>query len=116
MASKLRSLAPQSPPRHVHVHPVLLLDRAPSETATKALRIEVRVHFLTSTFNVEGQLLFLTFSCPCVIDNLLSTAILATPKSSLGSSFKSGVNLDQSLHHIDACIKSPLDFGSPTAQ
>lgn len=43
-------------------------------------------------------------------DNLLSTAILATPKSPKYS--KS--DMDQSLHHIDACIKTPLDFGSPT--
>lgn len=43
-------------------------------------------------------------------DILLSTAILSTPKSpKYGKS-----DIDQSLHHIDACIKSPLDFGSPT--
>eukprot|EP00934_Nitzschia_sp_Nitz4_P007662 Nitzschia sp. Nitz4//scaffold2_size372955//117253//119511//NITZ4_000394-RA/size372955-processed-gene-0.490-mRNA-1//-1//CDS//3329546689//7652//frame0 len=40
-------------------------------------------------------------------DMLLSTAILATPKSPKSR------KRDQSLHHIDACIKSPLDFGSP---
>lgn len=42
-------------------------------------------------------------------DNLLSTAILATPKSPKYNK----ADMDQSLHHIDACIKSPLDFGSP---
>jgi hypothetical protein len=47
----------------------------------------------------------------CPPDNLLSTAILATPKS---PKFGKGGDIDQSLHHIDACIKSPLDFGSPT--
>jgi hypothetical protein len=44
-------------------------------------------------------------------DNLLSTAILATPKS-----FKIGSiqDIDHSLHHIvDFSIKSPLHFGSP---
>jgi hypothetical protein len=44
-------------------------------------------------------------------DSLLSTAIFNTPKS---PAFSSGHDVDQSLHHIDACIKSPLDFGSPT--
>mmetsp|Transcript_13154 Transcript_13154/g.30967 ORF Transcript_13154/g.30967 Transcript_13154/m.30967 type:complete len:790 (-) Transcript_13154:149-2518(-) len=45
-------------------------------------------------------------------DNLLSTAILATPRSP-----KIGIaqDIDQSLHHIDAysMTKSPLNFGSP---
>eukprot|EP00980_Cylindrotheca_fusiformis_P019074 scaffold6433_cov125-Cylindrotheca_fusiformis.AAC.16 len=44
-------------------------------------------------------------------EHLLSTAILNTPRS---PQFGCGVEVDQSLHHIDACIKSPLDFGSPT--
>jgi hypothetical protein len=44
-------------------------------------------------------------------DSLLSTAMFNTPKSPV---FSSGHDVDQSLHHIDACIKSPLDFGSPT--
>mmetsp|Transcript_15701 Transcript_15701/g.24569 ORF Transcript_15701/g.24569 Transcript_15701/m.24569 type:complete len:697 (-) Transcript_15701:12-2102(-) len=43
-------------------------------------------------------------------DNLLSTAIMETPKSAQYGKR----DIDQSLHHIDACIKSPLDFGSPT--
>mmetsp|Transcript_13602 Transcript_13602/g.27405 ORF Transcript_13602/g.27405 Transcript_13602/m.27405 type:complete len:769 (+) Transcript_13602:87-2393(+) len=45
-------------------------------------------------------------------DNLLSTAILATPKSPKVGSIQ---DIDQSLHHIDAysVIKSPLHFGSP---
>ena len=42
---------------------------------------------------------------------LLSTAILSTPKS---PKFGGGLDVDQSLHHIDACIKPPLHFGSPT--
>ena len=49
----------------------------------------------------------------CFSDQLLSTAILNTPKSTQGPLFGGGIDLDQSLHHIDACIKSPLDFGSP---
>lgn len=44
-------------------------------------------------------------------DHLLSTAILDTPKSPKVGNIQ---DLDQSLHHIDACIKSPLHFGSPT--
>lgn len=44
-------------------------------------------------------------------DSLLSTAIFNTPKSPV---FSSGHDVDQSLHHIDACIKLPLDYGSPT--
>ncbi len=44
-------------------------------------------------------------------DHLLSTAILDTPKS---PKVANALDLDQSLHHIDACIKSPLNFGSPT--
>jgi hypothetical protein len=44
-------------------------------------------------------------------DHLLSTAILDTPKSPKVGNIQ---DLDQSLHHIDACIKSPLSFGSPT--
>jgi len=45
-------------------------------------------------------------------DNLLSTAILATPKSPKIGSIQ---DTDQSLHHIDAysMTKSPLNFGSP---
>jgi hypothetical protein len=43
-------------------------------------------------------------------DNLLSTAFLDTPKSAKSGSMQ---DMDQSLHHIDACIKSPLNFGSP---
>lgn len=44
-------------------------------------------------------------------DNLLSTAFLATPKSSKIGGIQ---DIDQSLHHIDAySIKSPLHFGSP---
>jgi hypothetical protein len=43
-------------------------------------------------------------------DNLLSTAFLDTPKSIKSASMQ---DMDQSLHHIDACIKSPLNFGSP---
>jgi len=45
-------------------------------------------------------------------DNLLSTAILATPGSPKSGSIQ---DIDQSLHHIDAysVIKSPLHFGSP---
>jgi len=45
-------------------------------------------------------------------DNLLSTAILATPKSPKMGNIQ---EIDQSLHHIDAysMIKSPLNFGSP---
>ncbi|CAJ1946129.1 unnamed protein product [Cylindrotheca closterium] len=43
-------------------------------------------------------------------ENLLSTAILNTPKS---PRFGCNGEIDQSLHHIDACIKSPIDFGSP---
>lgn len=44
-------------------------------------------------------------------NHLLSTAILDTPKSPKVANL---LDLDQSLHHIDACIKSPLNFGSPT--
>ncbi|KAL3917321.1 MAG: hypothetical protein SGILL_004768, partial [Bacillariaceae sp.] len=43
-------------------------------------------------------------------DDLLSTAFLHTPK---GLKTNTEDN-DQSLHHIDACIKSPLHFGSPS--
>jgi hypothetical protein len=43
-------------------------------------------------------------------DNLLSTAFLDTPKSPKIGNIQ---DMDQSLHHIDACIKSPLNFGSP---
>ncbi|VEU42547.1 unnamed protein product [Pseudo-nitzschia multistriata] len=45
-------------------------------------------------------------------DNLLSTAILATPKSPKSGNVQ---EIDHSLHHIDAysVIKSPLHFGSP---
>lgn len=45
-------------------------------------------------------------------DNLLSTAILATPKSPKIGSIQ---DIDQSLHHIDAysMTKSPMNFGSP---
>mmetsp|Transcript_30601 Transcript_30601/g.57313 ORF Transcript_30601/g.57313 Transcript_30601/m.57313 type:complete len:375 (+) Transcript_30601:2-1126(+) len=44
-------------------------------------------------------------------DMLLSTAMLDTPKSpKLPGNIH---DIDQSLHHIDACIKSPLNFGSP---
>jgi hypothetical protein len=43
-------------------------------------------------------------------ENLLSTAFLDTPKSAKSGSIQ---DMDQSLHHIDACIKSPLNFGSP---
>jgi hypothetical protein len=43
-------------------------------------------------------------------DNLLSTAILDTPRSPKVGNIQ---DIDQSLHHIDACIKSPLNFGSP---
>ena len=45
-------------------------------------------------------------------DNLLSTAILATPRSPKIGSVQ---DIDQSLHHIDAysMTKSPLNFGSP---
>jgi len=45
-------------------------------------------------------------------DNLLSTAILATPKSPKIGSIQ---EIDQSLHHIDAysMTKSPMNFGSP---
>ena len=43
--------------------------------------------------------------------NLLSTAFLDTPKSTKAGKMQ---DIDQSLHHIDACIKSPLQFGSPT--
>ena len=45
-------------------------------------------------------------------ENLLSTAILATPKTK-SPKFGMAIDIDQSLHHIDACIKSPMDFGSP---
>jgi hypothetical protein len=44
-------------------------------------------------------------------DILLSTAFLDTPKSPKMGNIQ---DIDQSLHHIDACIKSPLNFGSPT--
>ena len=44
-------------------------------------------------------------------NNLLSTAFLDTPKSTKAGKMQ---DIDQSLHHIDACIKSPLNFGSPT--
>lgn len=44
-------------------------------------------------------------------DNLLSTAILATPKSTKIGSIH---DIDHSLHHIDVySLKSPLNFGSP---
>ncbi|KAG7342253.1 Myb-like DNA-binding protein [Nitzschia inconspicua] len=43
-------------------------------------------------------------------DILLSTAFLDTPKSPKSGNVQ---DIDQSLHHIDACIKSPLNFGSP---
>lgn len=43
-------------------------------------------------------------------ENLLSTAFLDTPKSPKMGNIH---DIDQSLHHIDACIKSPLNFGSP---
>jgi hypothetical protein len=43
-------------------------------------------------------------------EHLLSTAIFDTPKSPKNANL---LDLDQSLHHIDACIKSPLTFGSP---
>ena len=62
---------------------------------------------------MENVLLTLVASIPSGTEQLLSTAMLTTPKSTQGPLFGSGVDLDQSLHHIDACIKSPLDFGSP---
>mmetsp|Transcript_34456 Transcript_34456/g.39210 ORF Transcript_34456/g.39210 Transcript_34456/m.39210 type:complete len:763 (-) Transcript_34456:193-2481(-) len=47
-------------------------------------------------------------------DNLLSTAILATPKSPKIGSVQ---DIDHSLHHIDVySLKSPLNFGSPVME
>lgn len=107
---------------HVQGTPIIGKNTTPSKRASGVVTgsgpercrisvapLEERGKFHRSRLSHDVVSIFLRFSI-LAIDILLSTAILATPKSP-----KYGKNeMDQSLHHIEACIKSPLDFGSPT--